>query len=71
MAIVVDQTKVSTQDQVVRKEFPERWDTLLNLLYKAHNKDRALEGKSPIGKDAFWGIVKNIHKNEDFFDGSF
>ena len=71
MGIVIDQTKVPTQGQTDRKKFPEKWDTLLNLLYKAHNKDRALEGKSPIGKDAFWKIVKNIHKNEDFFDGSF
>ncbi len=60
------------KDEQVKDRFiSEREDTLLMLFYLADKQLRVLQSKPPIDKETFWGQIKNVHKNQQFFDGTF
>lgn len=61
---------VLTEEENTRREL-QREDTLLMLLYLTDGRLRILESEPPIDKETFWNQIKNVHKNQQFFDGSF
>lgn len=60
------------EDEEAKGKFmSEREDTLLMILYLADKQLREIRGDPEIDKETFWDQIKNVHKNQQFFDGSF